>query len=241
MDTIAHHTFYLAKDLYNQLNELQHPNGEKAVVLYMDTDFSDLETQGGIVTFNLLREDGSYVGYVEFQNMADLFNINVRTGCFCNSGSCQRHLTVSNKEMKEMYKAGHKCGDEIDLINGHPTGAIRMCMIKPEIDLKHKLLTLHFKGKTPITIPLDPNIENKSKSATPCTSKVCMDMVKGGNLIIDTTDELVEREWQKLTIGKHEFKVEGPCQRCHMICIDQETGEKTAEPLRTISEQFAVI
>lgn len=27
--------------------------------------------------------------------------------------------------MKEMYKAGHKCGDDLDLINGRPTGAIR--------------------------------------------------------------------------------------------------------------------
>lgn len=58
--------------------------------------------------------------------MADLFNINVRTGCFCNSGSCQRHLMASNKEMKDMYKAGHKCGDEFDLINGKPTGAVRV-------------------------------------------------------------------------------------------------------------------
>lgn len=58
--------------------------------------------------------------------MADLFNISLRTGCFCNSGSCQRHLMVSNKEMKDMYKAGHKCGDEVDLINGKPTGAVRV-------------------------------------------------------------------------------------------------------------------
>lgn len=65
MDTIAYHTFYLAADLHNQLNELQHPNGNKAVVLYMDSDFSDIKTQGAVVTFNLLREDGSYVGYVE--------------------------------------------------------------------------------------------------------------------------------------------------------------------------------
>lgn len=57
--------------------------------------------------------------------MADLFNINVRTGCFCNSGSCQRHLNATNKEMKEMYKAGHKCGDDFDLIEGRPTGAVR--------------------------------------------------------------------------------------------------------------------
>ncbi|KPI91367.1 PREDICTED: molybdenum cofactor sulfurase [Papilio xuthus] len=456
MDTISHHTFYLAKDLYNQLNELHHPNGKKAVVLYMDSDFSDIKIQGGIVTFNLLREDGSFVGFMEFQNMADLFNINVRTGCFCNSGSCQRHLNTSNREMKEMYKAGHKCGDEIDLINGNPTGAIRvsfgyyntfndvdklvlmvcrcfvrtvfkkpkrtmtclqelsvykpvkkaykegmikllnersyfngydilpetplessdiildeiaifpikscgafkiktswkiglkgfeydrewmiirengvcltqkqstqMCMIKPEIDLKRKLLILHFKGKPSISVPLEPIIENKTKFASMCTSKVCMDMVKGydcgddvsdwisnalgisflrlikqsstdvrpqkknadgeqkllslcnqaqfllinkasvrwlhgrikdpmfsatvdnltdrfrGNLIIDRAVELTEREWHRIIIGKHEFKVDGPCQRCHMICIDQQTGEKTAEPLRTISEQFA--
>jgi molybdenum cofactor sulfurtransferase len=58
--------------------------------------------------------------------MADLFNISVRTGCFCNSGSCQRHLKASNKDMKDMYKAGHKCGDEIDLVNGRPTGAVRV-------------------------------------------------------------------------------------------------------------------
>lgn len=58
--------------------------------------------------------------------MADLFNISVRTGCFCNSGSCQRHLMSTNKEMKEMYKAGHVCGDEFDLVDGRPTGAIRV-------------------------------------------------------------------------------------------------------------------
>lgn len=63
---------------------------------------------------------------LQFQHMADLFNISVRTGCFCNSGSCQRHLNVTNKEMKSMHKAGHKCGDEMDLVNNKPTGAIRV-------------------------------------------------------------------------------------------------------------------
>lgn len=28
-----------------------------------------------------------------------------------------------------------------------------------------------------------------------------------GNMIIDTEEELVEREWQRIIIGKHEFKV----------------------------------
>lgn len=58
--------------------------------------------------------------------MADLFNINIRTGCFCNSGSCQRHLGLTNAEAKEMYKAGHRCGDEVDLLFGKPTGCVRV-------------------------------------------------------------------------------------------------------------------
>lgn len=57
--------------------------------------------------------------------MANLFNIDVRTGCFCNSGSCQRHLKATNKELIDMYKAGHRCGDQIDLVDGRPTGAVR--------------------------------------------------------------------------------------------------------------------
>jgi hypothetical protein len=28
---------------------------------------------------------------------------------------------------------------------------------------------------------------------------------------------------------------DGPCTRCQMVCIDQSTGEKTVEPLRTIA------
>ncbi|KAM3967146.1 molybdenum cofactor sulfurase [Aphomia sociella] len=456
METISYHTYSLAKDLYNELGRLQHKNGNKAAVLYMDSDFTDISKQGAIVTFNLLRENGSYIGYSEFQHMADLFNISVRTGCFCNSGSCQRHLNASNKQMKDMYKAGHKCGDDIDLIDGKPTGAIRvsfgyyntfddvdkliimicrcfvkakykkpkrvmgvmnnnkmmslkqiketyngdtkklineqeyfeekytitktllksdivlneiaifpikscgafkinsswkiglkgfeydrewmvikdngvcltqkqntrMCMIQPKIDLRRKHMVLFCKGLAPISIPLDP-LESKHKEVTLCQSKVCTDFVKGydcgdevadwisnaleisylrlikqsnndnrvqkrnadeeqkllslsnqaqfllinkstvrwlndkiqdplftddieqltdrfrGNLIIDMDEELVEKNWQRVIIGKHEFKVDGPCSRCQMVCIDQQTGEKTVEPLRTISEQFA--
>lgn len=28
------------------------------------------------------------------------------------------------------------------------------------------------------------------------------------------------------------------CTRCQMICIDQNTGEKTTEPLKTIAREF---
>lgn len=59
-----------------------------------------------------------------------------------------------------------------------------------------------------------------------------------GNLIIDNIEALAENEWKTLKIGENEFEVQGPCTRCQMICIDQSTGEKTTEPLRTIGKLF---
>lgn len=65
METISHHTYYLAKDFYKHLRELKHKNGNPAAILYMDSEFNDISKQGGIVTFNLVREDRSYIGYTE--------------------------------------------------------------------------------------------------------------------------------------------------------------------------------
>lgn len=65
MDTIAYHTFYLAQDLYQQLKGLKHKNGVRAAILYMDSDVTEIRNQGATVTFNLLRDDKSYIGYSE--------------------------------------------------------------------------------------------------------------------------------------------------------------------------------
>lgn len=49
---------------------------------------------------------------------------------------------------------------------------------------------------------------------------------------------LQELEWRRIRVGRVPFRVQGPCTRCQMICIDQASGEKTAEPLRTIARVF---
>lgn len=59
-----------------------------------------------------------------------------------------------------------------------------------------------------------------------------------GNLVIDNLPPLVEIEMKNFSIGNVTFEVEGPCTRCQMICIDQQSGEKTSEPLRTIGRIF---
>lgn len=126
MDQISKHVFSLAKALHHSLLTLHHCNGKPVVKLYSDSDYEDRSLQGGIVAFNLIRSNGEYVGYMEVVNMAALFKIHLRTGCFCNPGACQRHLSLSTKEILQNYEAGYTCGGAADLINGKPTGAVRI-------------------------------------------------------------------------------------------------------------------
>lgn len=112
--------------LYNLLSALNHANGNSVVKIYRDTDYRDEKYQGGILTFNLLRSNGDYIGYMEVLHMAGLFKIHLRTGCFCNPGACQRHLGLTDDEIIKNYNAGFKCGGDRDLIDGKPTGAVRI-------------------------------------------------------------------------------------------------------------------
>uniref|UniRef100_A0A1Y1MDE5 Aminotransferase class V domain-containing protein n=2 Tax=Photinus pyralis TaxID=7054 RepID=A0A1Y1MDE5_PHOPY len=65
MRVISHHTFALARYVYDSLKQMRHNNGEPVAVLYHDSDFHSIDSQGGIVNFNLLRDTGQYVGYAE--------------------------------------------------------------------------------------------------------------------------------------------------------------------------------
>ena len=50
----------------------------------------------------------------------------VRVGCFCNIGACQNALNFTDEDVISNHKAGHVCGDDVDLVNGKPTGSIRV-------------------------------------------------------------------------------------------------------------------
>ncbi|XP_063226583.1 molybdenum cofactor sulfurase 3 [Bacillus rossius redtenbacheri] len=143
MQSVAEHTFALAQRLFHSLLTLHHSNGRPAAVLYGDTDYRDQSTQGGIVNFNLLRANKEYVGFVEILNMANLHGIQLRTGCFCNPGACQKHLGHSSQDVKHHFQAGHVCGDDRDLVDGQPTGSVRVSFgymsSKEDVD---KLLSL---------------------------------------------------------------------------------------------------
>lgn len=65
MNRISRHCFNLAKYLYESLKELKYRNGRNVIHFYHDTDFISSHVQGGIVNFNVLHEDGSFVGYTQ--------------------------------------------------------------------------------------------------------------------------------------------------------------------------------
>ncbi|CAH2283849.1 molybdenum cofactor sulfurase isoform X1, partial [Pelobates cultripes] len=126
MKNIRNHTHTLANYTYSVLSALRYANGQHVIHIYSDTEVRTLDVQGPVINFNVLDENGAIIGYSQVDKMASLYNIHLRTGCFCNSGACQRHLGMSNADIKNNLQAGHVCGDDIDLIDGRPTGSIRI-------------------------------------------------------------------------------------------------------------------
>jgi molybdenum cofactor sulfurtransferase len=45
-----------------------------------------------------------------------------------------------------------------------------------------------------------------------------------------------EDNWRYLKIGEQYFDMLGPCRRCQMICVDQQTAERNQEPFVTLSK-----
>ena len=67
-----------------------------------------------------------FVSPKEFRKVAQLNNLVVRVGCFCNLGACQNALKFTDDDVLSSHEAGHVCGDDMDTLNGKPIGSIRV-------------------------------------------------------------------------------------------------------------------
>lgn len=146
MEKIQQHTTCLARELVRRLSALIHGNGTPVLQIYgawhqyerrqIDSMNKSVLEAGPTVTFNVIRSDGSIAGYNEVSRLASLYHppIQFRTGCFCNPGACQEALGLSDAQVIENFeKAGHVCGDHLDLVDGRPTGAIRISFGKESL------------------------------------------------------------------------------------------------------------
>lgn len=126
MSSIENHTAALTRLLYSKLAAMKHWNNRSVCEVYGNHSVKGTKLQGPIVACNFFRPDGSYVGYSEVSKLAAIHNIQLRAGCFCNPGACQSYLQLRDEDLLAGIKAGHVCGDGMDVVNGLPTGAVRL-------------------------------------------------------------------------------------------------------------------
>ncbi|KAI8899631.1 pyridoxal phosphate-dependent transferase [Globomyces pollinis-pini] len=120
---LSNHCNYLANLARSKMSSLKHDNGANLVEFYPN----EWDELGPIVTFNLKSSDGSHIGYSEISKFTAIENIHLRVGRFCNPGASQFYLNLSSEDIKDMHQShGFICGDGNDLLNGKPTGAIRI-------------------------------------------------------------------------------------------------------------------
>eukprot|EP00898_Chlorokybus_atmophyticus_P006297 jgi/Chlat1/6669/Chrsp49S06159 len=127
MRAIEQHTGSLTRYAACRLSSLRHYNKRPVVQLY-GNHHSAPHAQGPVLALSILRADGSVVGYREVEQLASLHRIQLRTGCFCNPGACCKWLGLSPEDMRANHEGGHVCWDDRDVIDGKPSGAVRVSL-----------------------------------------------------------------------------------------------------------------
>lgn len=124
---ISRHTEFLAQRLYDGLQSLKHANSAPVCVIYSKRVLPGLKikTQGPIVAFNVQNSSGAWVSNTEFEKLAAVKNIHVRSGGLCNPGGVAASLNLEPWEMRKNFSHGFKCGAETDIYAGKITGIIR--------------------------------------------------------------------------------------------------------------------
>lgn len=154
MERIHSHSYCLAKEFVRRLRSLSHRNGSRAIQLFgawASKGLNSVEEVGTAVAFNVVRDDGSVVGYNEVSKLGAFKGIQFRSGCFCNPGACQEALQRTDTEtFTEYEKLGKVCGDHLDILNGKPTGLIRVSFGKDsmweDMDFMVQFLSNTFVG-----------------------------------------------------------------------------------------------
>ena len=130
MTNVAKHTRTLIKTLYDTMSALSHADGLALCEIYKDdaSRYGDSKTQGPTIAFNVRDSKGNWIGKSEFERLAILHNIQIRTGGVCNPGGIACALRLSPSEMRDNFREGVRCGNDLDEINGKPTGIIRVSL-----------------------------------------------------------------------------------------------------------------
>lgn len=101
MDQINKRVKSLAKYLYQELNKLNHSNGQP-----MTRVFGPLECRenvGGTIILNFFNPDGALVPSEIIESRANKEMISLRSGCFCNPGIDEVNNCISSDELAKYF------------------------------------------------------------------------------------------------------------------------------------------
>ena len=103
MACISQRVYTLARYTYHRLLGLRHHNGAHVAKIYHNGIFDNITEQGGVVTFNLKRSDSTFIGYSLVEKVMSSFKVHLRTGCFCNTGACQKYLGLKAQDLLDNF------------------------------------------------------------------------------------------------------------------------------------------
>ncbi|RMZ80767.1 hypothetical protein DV738_g2669, partial [Chaetothyriales sp. CBS 135597] len=126
MSLLSSHVRYLSESCLCRLKSLRHSNGQAVCIIYGKDRGGRDENSGPVISFNVLDSAQQYVSCVEFEKICIVRNIQIRTGGLCNPGGTAGYLGLTPVDIQHHHASGYRCGGAHDLINGRPTGTIRV-------------------------------------------------------------------------------------------------------------------
>lgn len=118
------------------------------------------------------------------------------------------HLVLMGSEFTRPLKAGRgQPGDEVSFADGAPVLAAH----QPSLDQLNAWL--NERGENPVP----------------------MDRFRP-NLVVEGGQPFDEDSWREMSVGNLRFGSPWPCARCIVTTTDQATGQRGAEPLRTLAK-----
>lgn len=90
--------------LLEHLTAMRHSNGQPLIGVQGPTA---LEARGGTLTLSFYDPEGNVFDEHRIEELANLENISVRTGCFCNPGAGEVAHGLTPEMMAEFFKFDH--------------------------------------------------------------------------------------------------------------------------------------
>jgi uncharacterized protein YcbX len=133
----------------------------------------------------------------------------------------------------EAFNAGKEAESWFTEMLGRPCKLVRMPhravrVVNPKYSARKSLVS--FADAFPLLLISQASLEGlNARLATP----VPMNRFRP-NLVVGGASPYEEDSWKSLRIGSVAFRVAKPCSRCTVPTVDQETGERDQEPIRTL-------